>query len=72
MKDKIIELVSQITEIAQNDLLQRTEEFGLWDSMKHIEIVLSLESEFNISFSQDEITELKSISKIITTIQSKV
>tara|TARA_B100000989_G_scaffold264374_1_gene216756 strand:- start:2293 stop:2538 length:246 start_codon:yes stop_codon:yes gene_type:complete len=42
-----------------------------WDSMNHLEILLSLEKNFNIKFSQNEISKLDSFTNIIKIIERK-
>lgn len=37
----------------------------LWDSIKHIEIIMTLEEELGISFRMQDIPELRSMKKII-------
>jgi len=36
-----------------------------WDSLKHIEIVFSIEDELNIQLNEEEISQLDSVKKII-------
>jgi len=35
-----------------------------WDSLRHLNLIIELENEFNISFELEEIAEMKSISLI--------
>jgi citrate synthase len=49
---------TQITAEASTDNLQE------WDSVAHINVVLSLESRYGLSFTPDEILELNSMAKI--------
>lgn len=41
----------------------------LWDSMKHIEIIMTLEEELGISFKPQDIPELRNMKKIIEKVQ---
>ena len=43
-----------------------------WDSLRHINMIVALEEEFEISFDETEIPEMLSISIIYSTIQKKV
>lgn len=36
-----------------------------WDSMKHIELIMTLEQEFGVSFEPEEIPKLTSLSAVI-------
>lgn len=42
----------------------------LWDSMKHIEIITTLEEELGVSFKIEEIPTLTSMKKIVETIKN--
>ena len=42
-----------------------------WDSLKHIEIILSLESAMGIRFSEDEIAEISSVEDMKNRIRVK-
>lgn len=41
----------------------------LWDSMKHIEIISTLEDELDISFNIEDIPKLTSVEKILKAIK---
>jgi acyl carrier protein len=40
-----------------------------WDSLKHVEIVLNLESAFNIQFTEEEMAELNSLAQIVESVE---
>ena len=66
MENEIIKILSQLFEKE----IKKGEEISIyteekWDSLKHIEIIMTLEEEFDISFSPEDIQQLKSLSKII-------
>ena len=42
-----------------------------WDSLKHMEIFFSLEDELGIEFSDEELSALDSVSKIIDCAEAK-
>jgi len=42
-----------------------------WDSLKHMEIVASLEDEFDVSFTADEIVSITSLAAIHNTLREK-
>jgi len=48
------------------------ENLSEWNSLKHIEIMFALEDEFGIEFSEEELTSLKSIAKIVDAIQMRM
>tara|TARA_B100000579_G_C22839942_1_gene860887 strand:- start:201 stop:443 length:243 start_codon:yes stop_codon:yes gene_type:complete len=43
-----------------------------WDSLNHLQLIVALEQEFDIKFSDDELTELLSLALITNIIQSKI
>lgn len=73
MKDKIIEIFSLVMEmeIAEIDLSLQKEEVENWDSIAHLTLVSDLETEFEISFSPEEIEGLESLNDVIGAISAK-
>ena len=45
--------------------------FDEWDSMNHLNFMMSLEKEFNINFTYKEFINLNSVEKIEKTIEKK-
>jgi acyl carrier protein len=43
-----------------------------WDSLKHMNLVVALEEEFEIEFSDDEITEMMNFALIKSVLMGKV
>ncbi|EAJ0341463.1 acyl carrier protein [Campylobacter lari] len=43
-----------------------------WTSLNHIDIIMSLEEEFEIKFNKDELSQLKSQNELLQAIKSKV
>ncbi len=46
-------------------------DFNEWDSISHLQFLISLEKKFKIKFSVSEMLELKSIKEIIKAIKKK-
>ena len=42
-----------------------------WDSLKHIEIMFALEDELGVEFSETELSELDSVTKIVDAVLAK-
>jgi len=51
--------VEQISDDASPDSIPK------WDSLKHMQLILSLEEEFNVEFSDKEVVEVVSYQKIL-------
>ncbi|MCK4820461.1 acyl carrier protein [bacterium] len=58
-------LVEQLNDDSSPDTVEN------WDSLKHMNLILSLEEEFNIIFSDEEIVEMLSVKIIVETLKKK-
>ena len=56
--------------VFSRELSRETE--NKWDSMKHIELLIAFEKEFGLRFDGSDATEMNSINKIITVIESRL
>lgn len=43
-----------------------------WDSLSHVNLIIAIESEFDINFSQKQILTFKSVGDLLDCIQSKL
>jgi acyl carrier protein len=41
-----------------------------WDSVAHVKLVLSLEEEFGIRFSEDEVSSMQTVGDILATVEA--
>lgn len=73
MKDKVLRIVSQVMDesVEQLDENSSPDSVENWDSLKHMNLVLALEEEFNITFLDEEIVEMLSVGIIIETLKEK-
>lgn len=71
MKERILKIISQVlkTEVDEN---ASQKSIPQWDSLHHLNLVIELEVEFDVSFEPEEIAEMKSVSKIEELIESKI
>lgn len=72
MKEKVISILSELTKLEKKELLENMDTVKMWDSMKHIEIILAIEEAYGIMFEQEELSELVTITEIIRVLQRKV
>jgi acyl carrier protein len=43
-----------------------------WDSLSHVNLVVALETKFNISFNQKELLTFKNVGDLLSCIRSKI
>jgi acyl carrier protein len=56
--------------IAPSELVTRDSE-PRWDSLKHVELILMLEEQFGVQFSEKEMAGLRSSGEIVRAIEGK-
>ena len=44
---------------------------GAWDSLKHLNLIVELEEEFDVSFEPEDIAEMKNLDIILKKIQQR-
>ena len=71
MNKNITKIISVIFNLPENEIDKGFSMSGYekWDSLAHIKIVMALETEFNIKFTDAEIallTDIKSIDKLVS------
>jgi acyl carrier protein len=71
MKEKIIELMSEIFEVPVNEFPAEISQENIdnWDSLRHLNLIVELEDAFDKTFEPEEIGEMTSIDKIIQFIE---
>ncbi len=74
IKNKLQEIFRDIFDI--EDLVigarMNSDDINDWDSLAHINLIVAIESEFNIKFKLGELQGLKDVGEIIKIISSKV
>jgi acyl carrier protein len=73
MQDKIKQIMSAIFEIPAKDIEDNSspDTIEKWDSLQHINLVSSLEEEFDIRLSDEEIIEMMNFGLIVYIIKQK-
>jgi acyl carrier protein len=73
MKNKIINIMSDIFDIKRDSIKDSSSINNIekWDSLTHLNMIISLEKEFNIEFSPEETVEMITFKKIFANIKSK-
>ena len=57
---RLKEVIRRLLKIDESEINDNTsvDTVPLWDSLKHLELVLTLEGEFNVSFTSDQTIEI--------------
>jgi acyl carrier protein len=73
IEKRIKNVMSSVFEISDEQINENSSPDTIenWDSLKHMNLVVALEEEFNIEFSDDNITELVNMKLIITVLSDK-
>ena len=73
MLNRVLKIVSQVMEVPLEQLNEESSPDNVknWDSLKHMNLILALEEEFDVSFSDEEIVELLSVEIIVETLKEK-
>jgi len=67
MKERVFQILSQIMGIPVQDIREDSspDTIAEWDSLKHMRLVLALEEEFSVRFSDETIVGMLNVSDIL-------
>ena len=70
IEPRIIAIISKVFNVDKNgiSITDTKDDLERWDSIGHLQLIMSLESEFGIKFKTDEIVKLKDIKGIMNTV----
>lgn len=71
MEEKVLEILKNLFELDTVDETCSQKTCEKWDSMGVLNLVVELESEFDISLEPEEIGEMKSYSDIVRILKTK-
>lgn len=74
MRDRVILVASRILELPADAIVDDSspENVKSWDSLKHMNLVLALEEEFDIHFSDETIVSMLNIRTIVAAVAQLV
>lgn len=72
MKETVISLLADILRKGKDELAAKSGEKDVWDSLQKVEIILALESEFDVVLEGEEIASLATIDDIVELLEKKV
>jgi len=66
MDSRIKEIMHNILNVEQSSIIgeSSSDNIASWDSLRHIQLVVALEEEFELEFTDGEITDLNSFNSI--------
>mgnify|MGYP001181785281 FL=1 len=71
MEDKILNIIKDVFELEDIDKNVSQDNCIKWDSLNHLNLILEIEMEFDVSFSPEEIVEIKSASIILSLLKKR-
>lgn len=71
MEEKVLEILKNVFELETDDRTCSQATCEKWDSMGHLNLVVELESEFDVTLEPEEIGEMKCFNDIIRILKSK-
>lgn len=71
MEEKVLEILKNVFELDTVDTTCSQQTCEKWDSMGQLNLVVELESEFDVSLEPEEIGEMTSFQDIIRILKSK-
>ena len=73
MEERVRTIMSSILKVPIGSLRPDSspDEIETWDSMQHLNLILSLEEEFHVKFSVEEVGEMQSLAEILVVLQQR-
>jgi acyl carrier protein len=67
MKERVYKVISQVFNVPIEKINEESspDNIETWDSLKHMNMVLALEEEFNVQFGEEQIFEMLNVGLII-------
>lgn len=71
MEEKVLEILKSVFELDSVDSTCSQENCEKWDSMGQLNLVVELESEFDVTLEPEEIAEMTSFERVIQILKNK-
>ena len=72
LEKKCLGLMQKVLQISEEKCrFEEYENSQIWDSLKHMELIVLFEEAFSIKFEEDEMVEMTSLMKIIEQLRKK-
>ena len=71
MKKRVFELVSQIMDIPEENVTSESSNLNLtgWDSLNHLTLIITIQEEFNVEFSDEQIIGMTNVAFIVSALE---
>jgi acyl carrier protein len=73
MRDQIIDIMASVFGVDRKEVAGGVVfgKFSQWDSLRHMTLVVALEEEFNVTFDEEEVTDMLSLDLIVEILLNK-
>ena len=67
MRERVYKIISQVFNVPIENINDESssDDVETWDSLKHMNMVLALEEEFNVQFGEEQVLEMLNVGLII-------
>tara|TARA_S200000501_G_C20708482_1_gene692862 strand:- start:186 stop:440 length:255 start_codon:yes stop_codon:yes gene_type:complete len=73
LENKFLKVISKIIKINnKKNLNLKFNEISQWDSLKNLQLLVTVEEKFKVKFSEKELTSFSSLKKIFYTLKKKL
>jgi acyl carrier protein len=74
LEDRVRSTIATVLNVAEDALREDAgpDTLAQWDSMNHLNVVLALESEFAVAFTDDDVTDMLSVGLICRIVNERV
>ena len=74
MDDKIKDIMATVLEMDPSNIDENTsmQSVAVWDSLRHMNMIIAFEEQFNLEFEEEEIIDLMSYSALKKSIEEKL
>ena len=73
LENKFLKVISKIIKINnKKNLNLKFNEISNWDSLKNLQLLVTLEKKFKVKFNEKELTSFSSLKKIFYTLKKKL
>jgi acyl carrier protein len=73
MESRIKAVMAAVFEVPVDEITDESSSVNIesWDSLKHMNLALALEEEFDVNFSDEELVKMLSVETIVETLKKK-